>query len=81
MRLYVEPMDAVLVEFDERGRVRFENEEWAAPSLQEARAILYAAGAEVEALRELVETLEAVLAPASGTPGPAAVVKPRPPSP
>ncbi|MCY4659791.1 MAG: hypothetical protein OXF93_08270 [Acidobacteria bacterium] len=77
MRLYVEPMDAVLVEFDERGRVRFEDEDWAAPSLQEARAILYAAGAEVEALRELVETLEGALAPASGAPGPAAVVKPR----
>ncbi len=77
MRLYVEPMDAVLVEFDERGRVRFEDEDWAAPSLQEARAILYAAGAEVEALRELVETLEAALAPASAAPGPAAVVKPR----
>ena len=78
MRLYVEPMDAVLVEFDERGRVRFENEDWAAPSLQEARAILYAAGAEVEALRELVETLETALAPASGAPGATAVVKPRP---
>ncbi|MCY4026711.1 MAG: hypothetical protein OXH75_10430 [Acidobacteria bacterium] len=75
MRLYVEPMDAVLVEFDEHGRVRFEDEEWAAPSLQEARAILYAAGAEAEALRELVETLEAALATASGKDGPAAVVK------
>ena len=80
MRLYVEPMDAVLVEFDEQGRVRFENEDWAAPSLQETRAILHAAGTEAEALRELVETLEAALAPASGTPGPAATVKPRPPS-
>ena len=80
MRLYVEPMDAVLVEFDERGRVRFENEDWAAPSLQEARAILYAAGAEVEALRELVDTLEAALAPGAGSRGPGAVVKPRPPS-
>jgi hypothetical protein len=69
MRLYVEPMDAVLIEFDEQGRVRFENEEWASPSLQETRAILYAAGGELEALRELVDTLEA------------AVVKPRPPSP
>ena len=63
MRLYVEPMDAVLVEFDERGRVRFEDEEWTTPSLQETRAILYAAGGEVEALRELVETLEAAVAP------------------
>ena len=80
MRLYVEPMDAVLVEFDEDGRVRFENEEWATPSLQEARAILYAAGAAMETLRELVETLEAAVTPEPGKHGPAAVVKPRPPS-
>ena len=81
MRLYVEPMDAVLVEFDEHGRVRFENEEWSAPTLQETRAILYAAGAEAEALRELVETLEAAVAPVSTEHGPArAAVKPRPPS-
>ena len=77
MRLYVEPMDAVLVEFDEHGRVRFEDEEWASPSLQEARAILYAAGAEAEALRELVETLEAALAATPRKDAPAAVVKPR----
>lgn len=77
MRLYVEPMDAVLVDFDEHGRVRFEDEEWASPSLQEARAILYAAGAEAEALRELVETLEAALAATSPPDAPAAVVKPR----
>lgn len=75
MRLYVETMDAVLVEFDEHGRVRFEDEDWASPSLQEARAILYAAGTEAEALRELVETLEAALATASGKDAPAAVVK------
>ena len=81
MRLYVEPMDAVLVEFDDRGRVRFEDEEWTTPSLQEARAILYAAGAEVEALRELAETIKAASAPESGGAGPAALVKPRPPSP
>ena len=79
MRLYVEPMDAVLVEFDERGRVRFENEDWAAPSLQETRAILHSAGAELEALRELVDALEAALAPAAGKHGPGAVVKRRPP--
>ena len=68
MRLYVEPMDAVLVEFDEHGRVRFENEGWSTPSLQEARAILYAAGKEVEALRELVETLEGAREPAPKRP-------------
>ena len=71
MRLYVEPMDAVLVDFDARGRVRFENEDWATPSLQEVRAILYAAGTEVEALQELVEALETAVAPERGKPGPA----------
>ena len=63
MRLYVEPMDAVLVEFDERGRVRFDNEDWCAPSLQELRAILYAAENEMASLRELTAVLEAAAAP------------------
>ena len=59
MRLYVEPMDAVLVEFDERGRVRFDNEDWTTPSLQEARAILYAAEQHAAELKELIDTLAA----------------------
>jgi hypothetical protein len=58
MRLYVEPMDAVLVEFDDTGRVRFENEDWTTPSLQETRAILYAARNELSSLSELIETLD-----------------------
>jgi hypothetical protein len=58
MRLYVEPMDAVLVDFDDEGRVRFENEDWSTPSLQETRAILYAARNEIAALTQLLETLE-----------------------
>ncbi len=60
MRLYVEPMDAVLVEFDTDGRVRFDGEEWCIPSLQETRAILYAAEAERAAIDELTDALEAV---------------------
>jgi hypothetical protein len=58
MRLYVEPMDAVLVEFDETGRVRFENEDWSTPTLQETRAILYAARNELAQLTELVDILD-----------------------
>jgi hypothetical protein len=58
MRLYVEPMDAVLVEFAADGRVRFENEDWTSPSLQETRAILYSARNEIAQLNELVEALE-----------------------
>jgi hypothetical protein len=58
MRLYVETMDAVLVSVDDQGRVQFENEDWSIPSLQETRAILYAARAEMAQLAELIETLE-----------------------
>jgi hypothetical protein len=58
MRLYVEPMDAVLVEFDDNGRVRFENEDWSTPSLQETRAILYSARSELSQLTDLIETLD-----------------------
>jgi hypothetical protein len=57
MRLYVEPMDAVVVEVSEDGRVRLENEDLAVPTLQERRAILYAAKGEMEALAELIEIL------------------------
>src|SRR6202035_2522272 len=55
MRLYVEPMDAVVVDVESDGRVRLDNEDWTVPSLQERRAILYAAGKEIEALTELIE--------------------------
>jgi hypothetical protein len=58
MRLYVEPMDATLVDFGEDGRVRLDGEDWSVPSLQERRAILYSAQKEMEALAELVDALE-----------------------
>lgn len=63
MRLYVDPMDAVLVEFDNVGQVRFDGEELSAPSLQETRAILYAAENEMAALKELIEALETAVGP------------------
>ena len=63
MRLYVGPMDAVLVEFDDQGRVRFDGEVWSEPTLQERRAIFYAAESEVDALRELIEVLERACRP------------------
>lgn len=56
-------MDAVLVEFDDEGRVRFDGEDWSEPTLQERRAILYTAEAEADALRELIETLEQACRP------------------
>ena len=58
MRLYVEPMDAVVVEVSADGRVRLENEDWRVPTLQEKRAIIYAARQELDELLELVEILE-----------------------
>ena len=57
MKLYVEPMDVVVVEFDRDGRVRLETDEWIAPTLQEKRAIIYAAQLESAALAELVDVL------------------------
>lgn len=58
MRLYVEPMDAVVVEVGPDGRVRLENEDWSVPTLQERRAMLYAAKSELAELTELIEALE-----------------------
>ena len=58
MKLYVEPMDATLVEVDADGRVRFEQEGWTTPTLQEKRAIIYAAQNEVADLTELIEKLQ-----------------------
>jgi hypothetical protein len=58
MRLYVETMDATIVDMAEDGRVRFEGGEWAAPTLQERRAIIHAAQQELAALAELLEALQ-----------------------
>ena len=58
MRLFVPTMDAVLVEFDADGRVRFDNEGWTTPSVQERRAIIHAAHDQLEQLKELLDLLE-----------------------
>ena len=59
MKLYVEPMDAVVVEVSADGRVRLENEDWSQPTLQERRAIIYAAQQELLALGELLDIFDA----------------------
>jgi hypothetical protein len=59
MRLYVEPMDAVVLEVSHDGRIRLENEDWQTPTLQEKRAIIYAATTAMEDLKELLEILQA----------------------
>ena len=51
-------MDAVVVEVRSDGAVRLENEDWSQPTLQERRAIIYAAKDELESLRELLEVLD-----------------------
>ena len=58
LRLYVEQMDAVVVEVSADGRVRLENEDWTEPTLQEKRAIIYAAEEELSALTELLDILQ-----------------------
>jgi len=58
LRLYVEPMDAVLVDVSADGRVRLENEDWKTPTLQERRAIIYAATNTIEELQELIDALQ-----------------------
>jgi hypothetical protein len=58
MNLYVPPMDSTIVDVDRDGRVRMRDEDWTMPTLQERRAIIYAARDQMAALAELVEILE-----------------------
>src|SRR5262245_38182335 len=58
VRLYVEPMDAVVVDVNDAGGVQIENEDWTAPTLQERRAFIFAARNEIAALTDLVDILE-----------------------
>ncbi len=64
MRVYVEPMDVVVLEVADDGRVRIEGEGWIQPTLQERRAVIYAARGEAEALVEAAEILERHTLPA-----------------
>ena len=58
MKLFVDTMDATVVEVDAAGRVRLEHEDWSQPTLQERRAIIHAAQEEMAALNELIEILQ-----------------------
>lgn len=58
MKLYVETMDATVVEVSGDGRVRLEDEGWRTPSLQERRAIIHSAEEEIACLTELLERLQ-----------------------
>ena len=63
MRLYVETMDSTVVDVDSDGRVRLADDEWIQPTLQERRAILYAATNEIDALTELADILNRAIPP------------------
>jgi hypothetical protein len=58
LRLYVDAMDATLVEVSADGRIRLDDEEWRTPTLQERRAIIYAATNALADLTELLEILQ-----------------------
>ena len=58
LRLHVDTMDAVVVEVSADGAIRLEHEEWRRPSLQERRAIIYAATSALEELKELIDILQ-----------------------
>jgi hypothetical protein len=64
MKLYVETMDATVVDVRDDGYVRLEGEEWSAPTLQERRAIIHSAREELACLTELLEILQAPPGPA-----------------
>ena len=61
MKLFVPTMDAFLVEFADDGRIRFDNEDWSKPSVQERRAIIHAVKDQLEDLKELLDVLESEL--------------------
>ena len=58
MRLYVEPMDATVVDVNADGQIQLQDEQWSTPTFQERRAIIYAAKNELAALSELLEILD-----------------------
>ena len=51
-------MNVTVVEVDGDGRVNVEHEGWSVPTLQERRAIIYAARNEMSVLDELITILE-----------------------
>jgi hypothetical protein len=58
MRLYVETMEATVVDVAADGRVRLLDDDWWQPTVQERRAIIHAAQEEIDNLRDLLEVLE-----------------------
>ena len=67
MRLYINTMDAFLVDLRADGWIKFEKEDWIVPNLQERRAILHAASDEIASLKELIEVLDRGVQPKSSS--------------
>jgi hypothetical protein len=51
-------MDATVVEVSAEGQIRLDDDSWHTPTLQERRAIIYAANNELAALNELLDILD-----------------------
>jgi hypothetical protein len=58
MNLFVPQMDVTVTEIAPDGRVRYADGEWAVPTLQERRAIIYAAQNQIDELSELLDILD-----------------------
>jgi len=58
MKLYVPAMDAVVTDVDRDGRVQIEHEGWSVPTLQERRAIIYAAQNDIAELTDAIDILQ-----------------------
>ena len=68
MRLYVEPMDTTVVEVSTDGWLRSEGQaELSEPTLQERRAVIYAARNEIAVLTELIDALDPSTGSGQGT--------------
>jgi hypothetical protein len=67
MRLYVETMDATVVEVNGDGHVRLLDEGWRVPTFQERRAIIHAAEDERASIEELLEMLDSSASGSSST--------------
>ena len=61
MKLYVSTMDVTVTEIDRDGRVNIEHDGWSVPTLQERRAIIYAAENEIAVITEAIDVLQTMV--------------------
>jgi hypothetical protein len=58
MKLYVPTMEVTVTDVDGDGRVHIEHDGWSVPTLQERRAIIYAAQNEIAEITEAIDALQ-----------------------